>query len=59
MAISVIMQIAVNFMSGLYKQAIDLVKEGNFDRLDELHHYSSGIKAIGTDYAYYGIDALR
>lgn len=33
--------------------------EGNFKLLDELHHFTSGIKAIATSYAYTGIDELR
>jgi len=40
-------------------KAIAQVKLGKFDMLDELHHITSGIKAIGTDYAYLGIDQLR
>jgi len=34
-------------------------KGGNFDGVEPLHHYTSGIKALATDYAYFGIDELR
>ena len=33
--------------------------EGKFDSIDVLHHFTSGFKALFTDYAYYGIDELR
>jgi alkylation response protein AidB-like acyl-CoA dehydrogenase len=35
------------------------VEEGNFDLLDTLHHYTSGMKALATSYAYFGVDELR
>ena len=34
-------------------------KDDNFKMLDVLHHFTSGIKAIGTDVAYKGMDELR
>jgi hypothetical protein len=35
------------------------IKEGKFKKLDILHHFTSGIKALSTSYAYFGIDELR
>jgi len=46
-------------MTDLIQKSNKLVKEGNFEQLDELHHFTSGIKAIGTDYTYFGVDQLR
>ena len=35
------------------------VEDGDFKLLDALHHYTSGLKALATNYAYFGIDELR
>jgi len=43
-------------MTELNLKSNELVKKGNFEMLDELHHFTSGIKALGTDYSYFGID---
>jgi acyl-CoA oxidase len=35
------------------------IKLDNFKPLEIIHHFSSGFKAIATNYAYSGIDELR
>ena len=35
------------------------ISNGSFKLLDILHHFSSGMKALGTDMVYVGIDELR
>ena len=37
----------------------EVEEEGTFELLDVLHHFTSGIKAITTDAAYYGVDEMR
>ena len=31
-----------------YEKLMSEVSEGNFDRLDEMHHFSSGFKSLST-----------
>jgi len=35
------------------------VANGSFKLLDILHHFSSGMKALGTEMVYVGVDELR
>jgi hypothetical protein len=35
------------------------IKLDNFEPLAILHHFTSGFKALATNYAYSGIDELR
>ena len=35
------------------------VANGSFKLLDILHHFSSGMKALGTEIVYVGVDELR
>lgn len=34
-------------------------EDPDYKLLDVVHHLSAGLKALGTNYAYYGIDELR
>lgn len=43
----------------LMDESDKLVRDGDFKMLDELHHFTSGMKAVMTEYAYFGIDELR
>ena len=36
-----------------------MAQKGDFSRLEILHHFTAGIKAVATHYGYYGIDELR
>jgi acyl-CoA oxidase len=47
------------FLLALQAESDELLKDENFKMLDVLHHFTSGIKAIGTDVAYKGMDELR
>jgi len=33
--------------------------DGDFSMVDELHHFTAGVKNVATTYSYYGIDELR
>jgi len=44
-------------LNGKTHKAID--EKFDFKLLDQLHHYSSGIKAFTTEYQYYSMDELR
>jgi hypothetical protein len=46
-------------VNGIMAESDKEVEKGNFTMLDELHHYTSGMKALATNYAYFGIDELR
>jgi len=35
------------------------IKEDKFDLLDVCHHFSSGLKSVHTDEAYYGMIQIR
>jgi len=58
-ATSTVLRVCGDQINDLMEKSNQLVLEGNFKLLDELHHYTSGIKAMATNYAYYGIDELR
>lgn len=53
------MQITANYISMLHKESRNHVKEGNFKMLDQLHHYTSGLKSLYSQMAYDGIDLVR
>ena len=36
-----------------------LIMEDNFKMLDVLHHFTSGLKALAAEFAYYGVDEMR
>ena len=46
-------------MEELIIKSYTLSNDGNFSMLDILHHYSSGLKAYITDYAYLAMDEMR
>jgi len=54
-----VMQLSTDLVIDLLNESDKLVLDGNFKLLDELHHFTSGMKALMTDYAYNGIDTLR
>lgn len=41
------------------KQSDENIKQGNFKMLPVLHHVSAGIKALGSEMMYQGMDELR
>ena len=43
----------------MFEESHKYVEQGDFKMLDVLHHFTSGMKALATNYAYNGIDALR
>jgi alkylation response protein AidB-like acyl-CoA dehydrogenase len=34
-------------------------EDPDYKLLDVIHHFSSGLKALGTNYCYFGVDELR
>ena len=42
-----------------YKATNEIMNKNSFKTLDVLHHFTSGMKAIATDYSYRGIDEMR
>jgi len=59
MSIMTVIRIAKNFLEVEFLKAKAEANLGNFSLLDQLHHFSAGLKALSTDYAYEGIDKLR
>jgi hypothetical protein len=59
LAIMFTIQITANEIFEIMEESDRQVEEGNFDMLDTLHHFTSGLKALSTSYAYFGIDELR
>jgi len=53
----------LNSIMGLMNEVFDessrLLKQNDLSLLDYLHHLSSGIKSIGIDMVYKGLDELR
>ena len=46
-------------VAALELQSQSEVANGSFKLLDILHHFSSGMKALGTEMVYVGVDELR
>ena len=43
----------------LVKKSNKAILEDDFKLLDVLHHFTSGLKALAAELAYYGIDEMR
>ena len=56
---SFILNSVQGYLLALQLESDELLKDDNFKLLDVLHHFTSGIKAIGTDVTYKGMDELR
>jgi hypothetical protein len=54
-----VLQMAAPVVKNLMVESNKMAKEGKFELIDILHHFTSGFKAIYTDYAYFGVDELR
>ena len=59
LAYSYAMKFNANYLIQMHKMLINDIKEGDFGKLDILHHLSSGFKASFTRIAYDGIDTIR
>jgi hypothetical protein len=51
--------ITYKLMKNLNKQSDEAVKKGNFKLLPVLHHITAGLKALGSEMMYLGMDELR
>lgn len=56
---AVVLQFVVGDVGKLELQSQREVENGSFKLLDILHHFSSGMKALGTEICYVGLDELR
>ena len=43
----------------MIKKAWEMTNAGNYDMLDILHHFTSGLKAYVSNYAYIAMDEMR
>lgn len=59
LSIATVMQFVVSDLAEVELQSAKEVENGSFKLLDILHHFSSGMKAIATDFSYKGADELR
>ena len=59
LSIALTLNLVIQDLIGLELQSSQEVKNGSFKLLDVLHHFSSGMKALVTDYNYVGLDELR
>lgn len=56
---SIVLQFVAGDVGKLELQSQKEVENGSFKLLDILHHFSSGMKALGTEIVYVGVDELR
>ena len=56
---AVLLELVSEDLAQLELQSSKEVANGSFKLLDILHHFSSGMKALGTDLCYIGMDQLR
>ncbi len=59
LSIVMTLHLVIQDLIGLELQSSQEVKNGSFKLLDVLHHFSSGMKALVTDFCYVGLDELR
>lgn len=59
LAIGTVLQFVVTDLAEVEQQSSKEIENGSFKLLDILHHFSSGMKAIATDFSYTGADELR
>lgn len=53
------MSAAGRYLEVMHEQLAADIKENNFKLLDQLHHWTSGLKSIYTALTYNGIDIVR
>ena len=56
---SLVLQMTCEDICALELESQKEIKNGTFKSLDILHHFSSGMKALGTELVYVGMDELR
>ena len=56
---AIVLELTVGEVGALELQSQREVENGSFKLLDILHHFSSGMKALGTEIVYVGLDELR
>ena len=56
---AIALHLTVGDVGALELQSQEEVANGSFKLLDILHHFSSGMKALGTEIVYVGMDELR
>jgi len=49
---AITLQLAMSFLSDIEKKSQLEIKQGKFDLLDILHHFTSGMKALVSDLMY-------
>jgi len=59
LATAYVLSISYNTLNDQMKESNLKAKDGDFSMVDELHHFSAGIKNTATTYSYFGIDELR
>ena len=56
----IVLALSARMIKSLSLKATDLIlKNNSFKLLDVLHHFTSGMKALSTEYSYRGLDELR
>ena len=56
---AMVLEMTVIDVGALELQSQREIENGSFKLLDILHHFSSGMKALGTEIVYTGMDELR
>jgi len=59
MANAMILNLTREIIFKMVNSANEECAKGNFKSMEPLHHFTAGIKAMATSYAYDGIDELR
>lgn len=54
-----VLLITQGWMKGVNNLSAENIKKGDFSLMSTLHHLTAGIKAIGTELTYRGIDEMR
>jgi len=59
MAVGVAFSFTFNHVYLMYNDLIVDVKQGKFEKMDEMHHLSSGMKSVFTQKALDGVIEMR
>ena len=59
MAVAYAMQFSFKTIYDLALKVTNETQEGNYDNLDEMHHLTSGFKALYSDICFYGLLQIR
>lgn len=59
LAYSYAMAFGAHYLLKVHKELLEELKNGDFSKLDILHHLSAGFKAVYTKITYEGIDTVR